>query len=121
MHLRIALFLAVLRGGWRCDDRGIDDGAGGDTQAFACQVVVHRVRNLAAQFILLQQPTEAKNRGLVGGCGTAKINAGKAPQHGRLVEGILGARIGEIKPLCRKQTRSVIDNPTGWRPLPALG
>ena len=35
MHLRIALFLAV-PGRGRCrDDRGIDDGAGGDAQASA--------------------------------------------------------------------------------------
>ena len=102
MHLRIALFLAVLGGGWRRDDRGIDDGAGGDAQALAGQVMVHRVQNLAAQFMLLQQTTEAKNRGLVRRRGTAQINTRKTTQHRRLVEGVLRAGIGKIQPLLQK-------------------
>ena len=120
MHLRIALFLAVLRGRWRSDDRGIDDGAGRDAQAFARQVMVHRVQNLAAQFVLLKNAAEAKNRGLVGGCGAAQINAGKSTQCGRLVERIFGARIGEIKPLLQKVDAQRDRQPYRLGPLPAL-
>jgi hypothetical protein len=64
--------------------------------------MVHRVQNLAAQFMLLQQATEAKNRRLVGRDGTAQINACKTAQCGRLVERIFGARIGEIEPLLKE-------------------
>jgi hypothetical protein len=64
--------------------------------------MVHRVQNLTAQFVPLQQAAEAENRGLVGRCGAAQIDSGKAAQCGRLVERILGARIGEIKPLLQK-------------------
>jgi hypothetical protein len=102
MHFWIALFLGVLGRRRSRDDRGIDDATGRDAQASAGQIMVHRVQDLAAQFVLLQQATEAKNRGLVGGCGTAQINARKTAQHRRLVESILAARIGEIKPLLQK-------------------
>jgi hypothetical protein len=64
MHLWIAVLLVVLRGRRRSDDRCIDDGAGRDAQAAACQIKVHRVQNPAAQFVLLQQAAEAKNRSL---------------------------------------------------------
>lgn len=40
MHLRIALALIVLRRAWRRDDRGIDDAASLEQQAFASQVRV---------------------------------------------------------------------------------
>jgi hypothetical protein len=58
--------------------------------------MVHRVQHLAAKFVLLQQATEAKDRGLVGRCGAAQIDSGEAAQCGRLVERILRAGIGEI-------------------------
>src|SRR5450755_1692592 len=48
MHLRIALALAVLGRRRSRDDRRIDDGAGGDAQAFARKVMVYRVQHLAA-------------------------------------------------------------------------
>src|SRR6201997_5854780 len=64
--------------------------------------MVHRVQNLTAQLMLLQQTAEAKNRALVGCSGTAQINASKTTQHWRLVKSILSAGTGEIKPLLQE-------------------
>jgi hypothetical protein len=55
--------------------------------------------------MLLQQAAEAKNSGLVRRGGTAQINARKTAQHGRFVERVLGARIGEIEPLLQNSRR----------------
>src|SRR6202041_1399515 len=105
MHLRIALLLAVLgrrRGG---NDGRVHDGTGGDADALAFQIQVHRIQDLAIQLMLLKKMAEVENRGLVGRGAAAQIDSGKAPQHGRFVERILGAGIGEVEPVLQKSTR----------------
>jgi hypothetical protein len=52
--------------------------------------------------MLFQQVAKTQNRVLVVVGGAAQVNARKTPQHGRLIQRILGARIGEIKPLLQK-------------------
>jgi len=102
MHLRIALLLAVLgrrRGG---NDGRVHDGTGGDADALAFQIQVHRIQDLAIQLMLLKKMAEVENRGLVGRGAAAQIDSGKAPQHGRFVERILGAGIGEVEPVLQK-------------------
>jgi len=52
--------------------------------------------------MLFEQAAEAKNRRFVGrGC-AAKVNTGKAPQHGRFIERVLSTGIGEREPLLQK-------------------
>ena len=68
----------------------------------ARQIQVHRIQDLATQLMRLQQAAKTKDPGLIGCCGAPQINTGKAPQHGRLIHPILGARIREIKPPLQK-------------------
>ena len=49
--------------------------------------------------MLLEKLAEIQNGGLVGVRGATQIDADKAAQRGRLVERILGARIGEVEPM----------------------
>jgi hypothetical protein len=120
MHLWIALFLAVLRGAWRNNDQGFDDAAGRYAQAFAHQVTVHRVQNLPAKFVLLQQAAEAKRRGLLGRCGAAQINVCKSTQCGPIVVRFFGARIGEAKTTIAIARPLYVDNPLGVNLVQAL-
>lgn len=84
------------------NDRRVHDGAGSDAEVFARQIVVHRIQNLAASFMPLQHAAGAKARRLIRRDGTAQVEARKVPQHGRLIQRILGAWIGEIEPLLRE-------------------
>jgi len=70
------------------------------TLLFRYRFTVSRI--FAVQLILLEKMTEVQDGGLVGNGGAAKIDSGKAAQHGRLVERILGARIGEVEPMLQK-------------------
>jgi len=63
---------------------------------------------------------EVENRRLIGNGGSAKVNASKTAQRGRIVERIFGTGIGELEPVLQKADAQK-DGETGWRPLPALG
>jgi hypothetical protein len=65
-------------------------------QPFALQVQVHRIQNLAAQLVLLQQMTEAQDRRLVRRRCAPQIDAGKAPQHQRLIKSPFHPRVNRL-------------------------
>ncbi len=65
MHLRIALFLTVLGGARRIDDRGVHDGAGTDLQAVVLKVLANQHKQLLTQVVALQQMSELENGRLV--------------------------------------------------------
>jgi hypothetical protein len=66
MHLRIAFLPAVLRRTRSVNDRRIDDGAGGDLDATALQMQIHRLQHGAAKCVLLQQVPELANCRFIG-------------------------------------------------------
>jgi hypothetical protein len=65
MHLGIARLVGILCRARRIDDRGINNRAGGDLQAFGRQVPLHLVEQPSAEIVRLQQVAEAAHRRLV--------------------------------------------------------
>jgi len=86
MHLWVALAAGVLGRRRRMNNGRIDDRAGRDLDATARQMAVHRLQNLLAQMVLLQQMAEAADGALVGCRSHAEIHAHESPQRGRLIE-----------------------------------
>ena len=102
MHFRVALSAPVLGRRGRMNNGRIHNRAGGDADAPAFQILVHRVQHRPAQFVLLQQVTKPKNGALVRHRRTPQIDAHKVPQHRRFIQRILRPRIAQVEPLLQK-------------------
>src|ERR1035437_5372797 len=62
--------------------------------------------------------SEAQDGGLVGSCGYAQIDSGKAAQRWRVIEGLLHAGIRQVEPLLQKIS-SQHDREAHWLPTVA--
>ena len=101
-HFRIAFFLLVL-GGTRCaDDAGIDDGAPGHLHPVFLEVLVHQMKQLISQIVLLHQMAELANRSLVRRGFAPQVDAHKTTQRLGIVQCFFGSRIGEIEPVLQE-------------------
>jgi hypothetical protein len=67
VHLRIALPILILGRARRADNRRAHDGAVGDLDAVAVQVLVNRPQQRLTQLVALEQMPELADRRLVGG------------------------------------------------------
>ena len=81
------------------DDGRVHDGAGGDANAAALQIQVHRVQHRSAQIVLLQQVAEVARSSFRPAPAHAQIDARKPPQHRRIVQRFLHAGVGQVEPL----------------------
>lgn len=102
MHRRVALATRVFGGRRRVDNGRIHNRARRDANAFRFQIPVHGIEHLAAQFVLFQKMTKAKDGRLVRRRGHAQIDSGKAAQHRRLVESLFHPRVRQAEPLLQK-------------------
>jgi hypothetical protein len=66
------------------------------------QMFVYLVQHRPAQFVLFQQMAEPADGRLVRRGRAAQVHAHEPAQHGRLVQRLLHARIGEIESLLQK-------------------
>ena len=94
------------------DDRGIDDRAVCDLDALRFEMAMDLPEELFAQMVSLEEMAELQDGGLIRHRFPAEIYADE-PAHGdRLVQGLLGPRIGEIEPLLEEVIRSICSSPT---------
>jgi hypothetical protein len=102
VHLRITLTRAVLGRAGRCNQRGINDRAGLEHQAFGDQGGVDRGQQLNAQVVHFEQVTKAQDGGLIRHSGHASIEVGELAVKRRVMQGLFHRRIRQAEPLLQK-------------------
>jgi hypothetical protein len=65
VHLWIPLTLLVLGGAGGCDQGGVDDRSLLHGHALILEVTFHRLKDLLAEIVLLQQVEEGEDRGFI--------------------------------------------------------
>ncbi len=99
MHVGIPLTVFILRGGRRTDDRRIDNGAVAHLNTLGLEILKDVLKQGLSEIVTLQQMPEAADRGFVRRRGFPKVEANEALHRDRVVEHVLGCRVGEIEPL----------------------
>ena len=99
VHLRIALALLVLGRARGCDQGGIDDRALFHRHALLLQMGIHRLKDLLAKIVLLQEMAEAEDRGLIRDPLTDQVDACETTHRRHLDQGILHRWMTEVVPL----------------------
>ena len=121
MHVGIALFVPVLCRRRDVDDGGVYDRPLGDLDALGLPVAVGLLEEFPAEMVLLEEMAELQDGGLIRHRLLAEIYADE-PAHGdRLVQGLLGPRIGEIEPLLEESDpQHMLEPHLSW-PFSPLG
>ena len=101
-HLRITLALFVLGRACGIDDGGIHNRATADLQAVLLQIVLDQYEQLLAELVRFQQMTELSDRGLTPHRLPAQIDTDEAPHRRRVVQALLGRRVGQVEPVLQK-------------------
>jgi hypothetical protein len=109
--------LVVARGR---DDRGIDDRARLQQEAFRGQEVAHGGKDRGGEVVLLQAVPEPQDRGLVGHHVLAQLDARKPPHRLAVVDRVFGLGIREIEPLLEEVDPQHLLEPQGLAALPGL-
>ena len=99
VHLRIPLPLLVLGGAGCRDQGGIDDRVLLHAHAVCLEVGFHRLKDLIAQIVLLQEVPERQDRCLIRDPVTDQVDAGKAAHRRHLDQRILLRWIAQVVPL----------------------
>ena len=99
VHLRIPCPLLVLGGTGSRDQGGIDDRALLYGHAVGLEVGLHRLKDLLAEIVRLQQMTELQDRGLIRDPVGDQGDAGKAAHRRHLDQRILHRWIAQVVPL----------------------
>jgi len=102
VHLRIPLARTVLGRAGRCNQRGINDRAGLEHQAFGDQGGVDRGQQLNAQVVLFKQVAKAQDGGLVRQPGHAGIKMGELAVKRGVVQGLFHRWIRQTEPLLQE-------------------
>ena len=102
MHVRVAVLVLVL-GRRRCTDDGrIDDGAFAHLDPVRLEVLEHILEQGLTELVLLEQMTEPANGRLVRGGLLTQVETNEAAHRDRIIERILGGRIGQIESLLQE-------------------
>ena len=114
LHLRIALPGLVPGGGGRRHNGGVDDGALAHEQALLGQVGVDFLEDPLGQGMLLQQVTEAQQRGRIRHTLDGQIDTDEVTHGLAVVDGILQRFIGQGIPLLQKVNAQHALQANGW-------
>ena len=120
MHLRIALFLTVLGGARRIDNRGVYDGAGVDLQAVVFKVLANQDKEFFTQVVGFQQMAEIENGRLVRDRLSPQVNTDETAHGTRIVQRFFKRRIRQIEPMLQEMDTKHPFQSDGRR-LAALG
>ncbi len=94
------LGLCPRKGGAGCSDQGgINDRALLHGHAVGFEVPFHRLKDLLAEIVLLQQVAEAEDRGFIRDPVSDQVDACKSPHRRHLNQRILHCRVAEVVPL----------------------
>jgi len=99
---------------------GVDNGSGLDLDALGLKMLVHRVQHLTAEAVLIEQMAEAQDGRLIRRRSHAEIHADNRCNTGDSYNASSTPESDKSNHCCTKYVLSVIDNPTGCRPLPAF-
>ena len=101
-HLQVPLLVLVLGRTGCADDRRIHDGALGDLDTAAVQMLIDCPQHGLAQLVPFEQVPELTHRGLVRHTLHAQINPDEATHRHRVVQGLFHRRIRRVEPQLQK-------------------
>ena len=120
VHLRVTLAVFVLGGAGRCNEGGIDYGAGLEHEALCAEFVVDDLQDARAQAVFFQQVAKAQDAHPVGdSVGAAQAAEVTVERH--LKQGFFGCQVGETKPLLKAVDAQHHLDSKGGRPVLATG
>ena len=102
MHVRVALTVFILRRCRRADNRRIDNGAFAHLDTLGLKVIEDVLEQGLSEVVALKQMPKAADRGFVRRRAFPEVEAHEALHRDRIVEHVLGSRVGEIEPLLEK-------------------
>ena len=102
VHIRVAFTAAVFGGAWCGNQGGVYYGAGLKHQTARGQFGVDAVQDPRSQAVGLQEMAKAQDGGLIGDAGHARVQVGKLPVQGYVMQALFHGRVGVPKELLQQ-------------------
>jgi len=99
LHIRVAFTAAVFGGAWCGNQGGVYYGARLKHQTACGQFGVNAVQDLWRQAVDFQEMAKAQDGGLIGDAGHARVQVGKLPVQGYVMQALFHGRVGVPKEL----------------------
>ena len=119
MHLGISLSFPILGPRWSGNDRGVDDGAFAQHQAFLGKVCFDRREDALGQFVLFQKMLELEKRRCIRCAFPAQVDADKVADRVTVVQGVLDPFVGQSERLLH-DVHAQHPPQSNWRPTAPL-